>query len=284
MDTDNPNPYRTEESRPKLQLSVAAFVDFLGYKEDIEAAFKLGNGQKELERLRTALDNAYQHLEASRDGSLVGKRRLEYKSFTDCLVIGRPITQFHQDSRDAVFAVDDVIQYLGFLQMQLSCMGYFLRGGVAIGELYIDQDMVFGQALMDAYKAEKDLAVNPRVILCESAQEAFRREPRWLELGKAPGLYVDTDERVFIDYLGLCVMIADGDDRAFVEILDDHKAALEKRMRETVHKPHVFSKYQWAANYHNSVCDQFPDEIDESKKLSQDQYVPRPKPWLLRMD
>jgi hypothetical protein len=155
MDTDNPNPYLTKESRPQLQPSVAAFVDFLGYKEDVEAAFKRGNGQMELERLRTALDNAYQHLQASRDSSFVGKRRLEYKSFTDCLVIGRPITQFHQDARDAVFAVDDVINYLGFLQMQFSCMGYFLRGGVAIGELYMDQDMVFGQALIDAYKARK---------------------------------------------------------------------------------------------------------------------------------
>jgi hypothetical protein len=76
-------------------------------------------------------------------------------------------------------------------------------------------------------------------------------------------------------------MIADGDDRAFVEILDDHKTALEKRLRETIHKPNVFSKYQWVANYHNSVCDQFPDEIDEGKKLSLDQSLPRPKRWLL---
>ena len=46
-------------------------------------------------------------------------------------------------------------------------VGWMLRGGVAIGQLYIDEVMVWGKALLTAYELEDKVANYPRVIIDE---------------------------------------------------------------------------------------------------------------------
>ena len=43
--------------------------------------------------------------------------------------------------------------------------GLFVRGGVSVGEFYINEDIVFGPALLDAHNTESNLACYPRIVL-----------------------------------------------------------------------------------------------------------------------
>ncbi len=49
--------------------------------------------------------------------------------------------------------------------------GLFLRGAIAKGTFYRDQDFVFGQALIDAYQAESKSSIYPRILVLPSCLE-----------------------------------------------------------------------------------------------------------------
>lgn len=50
-------------------------------------------------------------------------------------------------------------------------MGFLVRGGITIGPLYHDSNIVFGPALVRAATIEKDLARFPRVVLDSECAE-----------------------------------------------------------------------------------------------------------------
>jgi len=269
------NPYKDSDGAPRLRRSVAAWLDILGYRDYMKAAFnEEGKGQKELVRLRNALDVAYRDLkERSNRENPFGDTAPQVRSFTDNLIIGYPISEH---GWWAVENLNSVIYYISFLQAELARKGYFLRGAISVGELYIDEDIVFGPALMEAYQAEQNLAVYPRVILCDSAEMEYR-DPR--RERKVSNLLIDSDQHVFVDYLDNTVMIAYPDDRPFTEFLEGHKTSVVAKLKEFTNKPYIRAKYDWAAIYHNSFCDTHPELFDENDKISPMLMAPVPQAW-----
>lgn len=139
-----------------------------------------------------------------------------------------------------------------------------IRGTISVGDFYYDEDIVFGKALIEAYEAEKTLAVFPRVILCKSVIEALKNPNNRTYL---PELLVDSDNQVFVDFLYATVMIAYPDDRPFTEFLEGHKKCVEGNLKAFSDKPYIRAKYEWAANYHNSFCDRYPHVIDKDLRI-----------------
>ncbi len=268
------NPYRGGDGTPRLRPSVAAYLDILGYSDYIAGVFEEGRAENELVRLRSALDVAYEHLkEQSNKQHFNGKLDFQVRSFTDNLLIGYPIPEHG----DALGILIMVVHCVGYLQMELARGGYFVRGAISVGALYVDDDIIFGPALMEAYRAEQKLAVYPRVILCDSAEGPFRGP--W-QNRKVPGVLVDSDRRVFIDYLDGTVMIAYPDDRPFTEFLEGHKAAVVAKLKEFADKPYIRAKYDWAAIYHNAFCDTYPELFGEDDKISHTLLAPPPRAWI----
>jgi len=279
MPEEKTNPYKDANGKPRLLKSVTAFIDILGYTEYVKRCFKDGNGQQELNRLRDALDSAYSELKqvaSARDFD--GGLDFNIRTFTDNLVIGYPVSEPKYDEQEFIRdAINAVIIYVAYLQAELVRAGYLIRGAITVGELYIDEDIVFGSALIETVEAEK-MAVFPRVIICPEAKKYFR--PNWNEKG-VNDLLVDSDDMIFIDYLKATVMIAYPDDRAFTEFLDGNKDCIETNLKRFYNNPYIRSKYEWAAVYHNSFCDKYPNAIEDSYKIQLTQFVPLPKPWLI---
>jgi hypothetical protein len=111
MEEAEKNPYKGVSGAPKLRPSVAAFLDILGYSNYIETVFKEdGKGEKELARLRSALDGALAFLkQGSQNQNFVGKLDFQVRSFTDNLLIGYPIPEH----RAALGILSSVISYIG---------------------------------------------------------------------------------------------------------------------------------------------------------------------------
>jgi hypothetical protein len=270
------NPYKGENGAPQLRPSVAAHLDILGYSDYISELFKDGKGEKELVRLRNALDEAYQDLKARPNKQIFSdKLRFQVRSFTDNLFIGYPIPEHD----DAWGVLRTVVDYIGHLQMTLALDGYFIRGAISVGDLYVDEDIVFGPALMEAVRAEKQLAVFPRVVLCDSAEEPFQAE---LEDKKVLNVLIDSDRRVFIDYLNASVMIAQPGGPVFTEFLEGHKTTIVAKLEQFTNKPYIRAKYEWAAIYHNAFCESHPTLFDENDRISCALLAPPPQAWIAR--
>ena len=77
-------------------------------------------------------------------------------SFSDNVVVSLP---YYPD------LVLPRLEALASILCGAACMGFFFRGGVTIGDLFHDKDIVFGPALNRAYDLESQEAVYPRTIL-----------------------------------------------------------------------------------------------------------------------
>jgi hypothetical protein len=96
------------------------------------------------------------------------RRTLELKASTDNVVLGHPI------KRGGELEFGHLISDVALLQIGFAYEGFFVRGGLAVGDLYMDEDIVLDMGLLDAYEAEQT-AVWPRVTLAESAVQLVRQ-------------------------------------------------------------------------------------------------------------
>jgi hypothetical protein len=260
------SPYPLVDDKPELRYSVVAFLDVLGFQEIARAAERAGAAQDLLCRLRTALTDAHQHLDDSTlPGSDLWPSRLSVvKAFTDNIVIGYPIRT------NAESELGSMMRQVSWYQFSMVLAGFFVRGAISIGDLFVDDLMVFGDGLLDAHHGEANLARDPRIILTPSAVEAIREHIRYYqEPSSAPqcdDLVQDADGQWFVNYLDV-VICAVPEHAPFYDELRKHKEIVEGRLVEFRSQPSIFSKYAWVAGYHNWWCSQHSHYFDEKYKI-----------------
>jgi len=269
MIEQNKNPYINDiDGSPLLLRSVIAFIDVLGYKDLIEKASDSNISQDTLILYRRILDEAYEILEPytkfMKDfliGVPVLKNRYEVRGFADSIVIGFPIG----DNRtEAVF--DRIFSLLAHLQLRMVLNGYFLRGAISVGELHLDNSIVFGKGLLEAQEAEKIYACNPRIILTASTKQEVDWNSEIICSSPNPYLFRDTDKQIFLNYFEH-IMIAKTEIGHSYNEMKRHKEIVEIKLSQYVDQPKILSKYLWIANYHNYYCEKYQQYFDESYKI-----------------
>lgn len=120
------------------------FMDILGFSDLI----KEGKGL----RLLAAL----QHLQG-RALEVQDLGRLDFTAFSDCVVVSAPIA----DGKGAL----QIVAYAQFLALDLLSHGFLTRGAVVSGNLYHQDRIVMGPALVDAYRLESKKALYPRIVV-----------------------------------------------------------------------------------------------------------------------
>jgi len=169
---------------------------------------------------------------------------------------------------------------LSFFQFSLALAGFFIRGGLSIGPLYMDDIAVFGGGLNEAYDAESRLARDPRIVLTSSAEQAVKAHMKYYaEPDYSPqsrDLYRDSDGKLFLNYLDT-VLIAEHENGPFYDELLKHKEVVERALTEHKGNPVNWSKYAWVANYHNYFCEQHPNYFNGEYMIehSRIRMVPR---------
>ncbi len=174
------------------------------------------------------------------------------KAFTDNIVIGWPV----RDDAESEFG--RAFDKLATFQLQMVTRGYFLRGGISVGDAYIDEMAVFGPAFLEAYRAEATVARDPRIVITPSAVELVRKHLGYYASRRnAPQvrhLLCDSDGQWFLNYLD-CVLLAEDESGPFYDIFLEHKSAVEAKLDKFKTAPPIWAKYAWAARYHNHFCD-----------------------------
>ncbi|MGA3209434.1 MAG: hypothetical protein ABSE05_16620 [Syntrophales bacterium] len=255
---DHSNPYAQRDNKPIQLSSAVAFIDILGYKDRVEEAEKVGKGQYLLENLHEALSRSSGFI---KPGFILDDHAI--RAFTDNIVLGYPIR------KDGEIELTMFSIYLSSFQLSMILSGFFIRGGIAIGNLYMDDTVVYGNGLIEAYKAESYLARDPRIVLSVSAKEAVNKHlgyygghdyaPQVDQYSK------DSDGQYFLNYLRAVFHEDSGDLRE--DILFKHKEITESMLTKWKESPIIWAKYAWVANYHNYFCSQH-DQIEDSFKIN----------------
>lgn len=247
------NAYGPATRLPATHLSACAYLDLLGFTRAVREAEACGRADQLLRRLSSVVTRWFHSMRDYRSAAWKTRRDREVKIFTDNVVIGEPVVC------GADFAIWSVVSSLALLQIGLVVEGFFVRGGVSVGNLYMNTSIVYGAALLDAHDVEGSV-VTPRVVLHDTGREivtAYLREYYaqydLSTLHRFSGLLLqDEDDRLFVNYLSQ-IFIA-GQDVPDYATLEAHRTILQSRLVAHADEPRVLEKYMWAARYHNYFC------------------------------
>jgi len=170
----------------------------------------------------------------------------------------RPIT----DNDFSEFELHSMIQSIAHYQRSMALNGFFVRGGLTIGSIYLDENIIFGKALLDTYEYESKIACTPRIIIDENVKieikKYIEKEDYKEDTPQNKYTLISDDNYEFIDYLTITHQI-------WNKILS-HKEEIEKKLKDFTSESKIFSKYCWLANYHNFFCDENKDMIDNIER------------------
>ena len=136
------------------------------------------------------------------DGGYQIRLKPEISTFSDHIVVSYPEPDMEDLAIDvmkpvwAEFICQDCIRVISAIAERALRQGLLLRGGLSRGELYHGNEVVFGEALVDAYRLESEVALVPRILVSERV---------WQQLQGGAGahpdlLRQDDDELWYLNY------------------------------------------------------------------------------------
>lgn len=249
---------RYNASNPQLLESIVCFTDILGFSNLVTQSPDLESRNLLLKHLHTTIAEQYSLM---REMNPHG----HFKTFTDNVILAYPVWEDGEGQSGSVFM--SFIDY----QLEMTLNGYFLRGGVALGDYYGDTDFAYGAALIDAHNLECIKADYPRIILSEEMVDVVSEHLNYYgPLKFAPQyshLIKDSDGIIFINYLyGLYDAYSSGDRsdeewNTYITRLKKHKEIVEKKLLQFKDNAKLYPKYEWVAQYHNYYCEEYFEQI-----------------------
>jgi hypothetical protein len=254
---------RYDPSNPEMIRSAVCFTDILGFSQMVLDAQHNGTGNKLLQRLHKVLTEQYEELKPEED--YIGI----FKAFTDNIVIGLPIYDDGESELGSIF-----LDFASF-QSALTLEGFFIRGGLAIGDYYGDNEFAYGSSIIEAHHLENKQAINPRIILSNESVRSVRKHIHYYDKPEqAPQsrnlLKDNTDGKWFINYLEALMSYVHehSDYQDVVHQLLVHKQVIEHNLTRFQGNQRVCAKYEWAAQYHNYFCQHnIPQQFQQSHSL-----------------
>jgi hypothetical protein len=255
----------------EYRRALVSFIDILGFRNLVASA----TVDEILDVLRSKIE-----LTLHWEGDTIN--RIKYKegkapeddfygttiSFSDLIVNVTPVRPIYP-----LFPIFQDLVTLGFRQMMLAMRGVFVRGGITLGDIYVDESVIFGPALIQAYDLERlaakwpIIAFDPQLIRTMKGMArrhvADRRRndgvDTWLSrafLAEFAMCIKKTDDGVyFLDYLS-CFAYEDSTTGDLRYYLQDHRDVVKK-----AHARHRHWKYSFIAEYHDTFSRRhFPDQ------------------------
>lgn len=247
------NPYLVDGGEPTLHPSVFCFLDALGYSE-FSRAVPDDALVAQFRDYHAALTRGSRILNAPDRQEWVkpmrGVNDAAVSAFTDNICIGFPIYL----REDGEIELGEMLRRIGAYQLEMAISGYFVRGAIAIGDLYMDDLAVFGVPLIEAHECESQRAVDPRIVVAPSCRLLAIEHLGYYGNNEYAPLNSDlkcgSDGEWFVDYLEGLILEPEYGVVGAAE-LAKHKVAIEAKLAQFAERPRIRSKYEWVAGYHN---------------------------------
>jgi hypothetical protein len=175
---------------------VCCFIDILGFKQHLSETIN-PDGTDNIDKINSIISiiDFTKHITGGFDFS--NTRTVTY--FSDSLVIS-----YEYNEKSQLFWTLLNLQYIS---MELANKGFLVRGGVAIGKLIHNEQIIFGPALVDAYKIESEISIFPRIIVDNKVIEEGVKYRSNHNTEQEEELYIkdiitkDFDDVYYIDYI-----------------------------------------------------------------------------------
>ena len=242
----------------RLNDCIVAVLDLLGAKEKIQKG--------ESERIISALHSVYDQTIAtiqSQDEEFLVRHPFKFKTFSDNIAIvipfgncnnGNPVVDNDSNNDDKPdnnldynpdlsVRLEKIAHNISTFQLKLWCNhGLFFRGGLSAGKCYIDDQIVLGEGLIDAYEIESTLSIYPRVVVSSKLVKAITRYPIVRK-----EFNQDFDGSYYVDYFSNWIISYPS-----AEKRQPHIDEVQKNLKEAQNDK-IRQKYLWMMEKINSI-------------------------------
>lgn len=247
----------------KIENYYIAYFDILGYKEKM-IKFSVEDAECFLKKVNELVNAAKETMDNANSGNSNRNFDLRIKMFSDNLFMCTKSDWFN------------LISAVAYLQALFVSENMFIRGALYHGELYINDDYIYGKGLMGAHALEDKVSIFPRVIIDNTFIDAMKKHQlrRWkpelngvivnsyemFESFKYFYFSNDFDNNKYIDYLTYWQWLendnmVEAKNYPLETFLSDHKEIIELNLTENKDKKAVLQKYEWCKTYHNKFCE-----------------------------
>lgn len=241
--------YLDSEGRKKeFDNYIIAYIDFLGIKEKMQDE----SSYESLQILKFLLMGTKRTAGYISDINTINE--FEIKIFSDNIVIAQKI-----DEERACNQIISIVNLMGSIQLHaLLQFDFWLRGGITVGELFIDNSVVWGKGLIEAYNIENNLANYPRIVLSNKLLEKYENCKKE-SLNLFALIKKDFDGLWFVDFLLAAPNL---------KMIPTISKFLCEIIVVYANKPdRIKQKINWMITYFNSYCCKFKERGDYEKYI-----------------
>jgi hypothetical protein len=242
--------------------ALVSYIDILGFADLIKDSETAATGVAKIVRLLTTMKDEFSiggRIHRRPDGRT--EKIFRSFNFSDLIVRTTRIP----DGADIGEYLDWELFYLGDKQLSLAVEGHLVRGGISIGPLFVGDGstILFGPALVRAYKLESEKAVYPRILVDAGLKK--KAEQDGYDQGWKDHVHRGEDGEYSLDYLfgsALTGLVVPADDDPRPQIERHRKMIEDKIQNEVQHKDErTRQKYKWLALYHNAAVRRLLDRL-----------------------
>jgi hypothetical protein len=198
--TKNPKDYFKDliDTEPRI----VCFLDILGFSEFVNC-YDNDITSTILQEIQESFALARVHLlENKNQYNKEAIEHLEYQTFSDNVCISIP---YFDNENDFLSNFNILSIYVRGFQMIMMSKGFFMRGGIAIGSYYADNNIIFSKGLINAYKLESEKAIYPRILVDKVIIEKILnyRESQSDYFGLKQAIIFDWENQAFLNPIGL---------------------------------------------------------------------------------
>jgi len=242
------SPFIGPDGQPQLIHCAVLYFDLLG----VSAMAQGDAAETELRRFDQTIRSAFPYRLSAAATAEAGRGAYPATVFSDSVVQAVPIPS----ELPAVEPIFQVILEVAQLQAELATRKYFARGAITLDEFHYYDGLLFGPALVEAASLEREVAVDPRIVLSPAVTAALLRAgaPDGSEqfLYEEVPVLVDEDGVAFVDYMTGALQADPELD--LPQRLHAHREVVAEQLEKQMTNFSRWSKYRWVAEYHNAIC------------------------------
>lgn len=142
------------ENRINLSSYYVAYLDILGIKNAINS----DESENILNNIKNLYSEAIELLKAN--AKVICFKDIKYKIFSDNIVIAILKNDIHDELSSYYLML-----FASFIQILGLKYSFMIRGSIAVDDLYIDNNFIYGKALTKAYDLETNVSIYPRIVI-----------------------------------------------------------------------------------------------------------------------
>ena len=231
----------------KQTQHIVAFLDFLGASDKMRDC-------KRNDKFLQDINAIYQHAKISKDVN----PQLKIKIFSDNIVIAEEIPESDNPNKvaDTYWSVEN---FSSLLYTAAMVTGNFMRGAISMGLPYIDDTLVYGEALLNAYNGESKIANYPRIVIDKTIFVNAKMDDMWKTFNppdKENMILRDMDGELYLNPFWGIPKVSEHNRKREEQFLAYVAETIIKEYKELFSKSKktVFPKYHWLADQFNEYC------------------------------